>query len=119
MTNLPEKLWLLPLWGTEYPQDCRVSEEKEDDDSQEYIRKDIYDAPNSNIKALCDQLAKVSMERTKAHERVKELEEALESISCMGFDMPATLELTDEAWSRRRAGLMPLIAREALMDTNK
>tara|TARA_R110000744_G_C19003512_1_gene522109 strand:- start:40 stop:501 length:462 start_codon:yes stop_codon:yes gene_type:complete len=120
----------------------------------EYIRKDISDAPNSNIKALCDQLAKVSMERTKAHARVKELEakndrqwliadnarndlilvqigniacqkrikqleDALESISCMGFDMPATLELTDEAWSKRRAGLMQQIAREALKETKK
>jgi hypothetical protein len=46
MTNTPEKLWVLPLWGQDYPQDCRVSEEKEDDDSQEYIRADIV------IKAL-------------------------------------------------------------------
>jgi hypothetical protein len=80
MTDAPEKLWVLPLWGQDYPQDCRVSEEKEDDDSQEYIRKDISDAPNSNIKALCDQLAKVSIERTNAYARVKELERALKDV---------------------------------------
>jgi hypothetical protein len=95
MTNTPKKIWVLPLWGRDYPQNCRVSEEKEDDDSQEYIRKDTSDA------------------------RIEQLEEALESISCMGFDMPATLELTDEAWSKRRAGLMQQIAREALMENNK
>tara|TARA_R110000851_G_C12712840_1_gene527538 strand:- start:204 stop:479 length:276 start_codon:yes stop_codon:yes gene_type:complete len=46
MTNTPEKIWVLPLWGTEYPQDCRVTYEKElfENDSQEYIRKDISDA---------------------------------------------------------------------------
>jgi 3-deoxy-D-manno-octulosonic-acid transferase len=30
-----------------------------------------------NMKAVCDQLAKVSMERTKAIARIKELEETL------------------------------------------
>jgi hypothetical protein len=51
----PEKIWVLPLWGTEYPQDCRVTYEKEDDDSKEYIRKDIFDARIEKLKeALVD-----------------------------------------------------------------
>jgi hypothetical protein len=55
MTNTPEKIWVLPLWGTEYPQDCRVTYEKEDDDSKEYIRKDIFDARIEKLKeALVD-----------------------------------------------------------------
>jgi hypothetical protein len=32
----------------------------------------------------------------------------------MGFDMPMTLELTDEQWARRRASLMQQIAAAAL-----
>jgi hypothetical protein len=58
MTDTPEKIWVLPLWGTDYPQDCRVSEEKEDDDSQEYIRKDISDTRIEKLKeALVDSNA--------------------------------------------------------------
>jgi hypothetical protein len=52
-----------------------------------------------------------------AQARIEELEESLEDIGHMGFDMPATLDLTDEAWRRRRAGMMQHIAREALKDT--
>jgi hypothetical protein len=48
--------------------------------------------------------------------RIAELETALEEIGHMGFDMPATLEMTDEAWRRRRTGMMQHIAREALKD---
>jgi hypothetical protein len=46
--------------------------------------------------------------------RVAELKAALEEIGHMGFDMPATLDLTDDAWRRRRTGMMQHIAREAL-----
>jgi hypothetical protein len=52
-----------------------------------------------------------------AQARIDELEGALEEIGHMGFDMPATLDLTDEAWSQRRAGMMQHIARATLKDT--
>ena len=45
---------------------------------------------------------------------VKALVEALESIGHMGFDMPATLDLTEDAWRRRRTSLMQQSARAAL-----
>ena len=105
----------------------------------------MSDAYGTSISVLCKQLAKVSKERTDAQARVDELEKrngnlgkavayatqkftyqearineleaALEEIGHMGFDMPATLDLTDEAWSQRRAGMMQHIAREALKDT--
>jgi hypothetical protein len=48
-----------------------------EDTSYGYTRDDISDAPNSNIKALCDQLAKVSIERTNAYARIEQLEQAL------------------------------------------
>jgi multidrug resistance efflux pump len=46
--------------------------------------------------------------------RIAELEAALEEIGHMGFDMPATLDLTEDAWRRRRTGVMQHIARGAL-----
>ncbi len=46
--------------------------------------------------------------------RIAELEAALEEIAFMGFDMPATLEMTDDAWRRRRTGLMQHRAKQAL-----
>jgi hypothetical protein len=49
-----------------------------------------------------------------SHARIAELKAALEEIGHMGFDMPATLDLTDDAWRRRRTGMMQHIAREAL-----
>jgi hypothetical protein len=64
MTNTPEKIWVLPLWGTEYPQDCRVTYEKElfENDSQEYIRKDISDARIEHLEDEKDYLqAELSM----------------------------------------------------------
>ena len=45
---------------------------------------------------------------------VRALVEALENIGHMGFDMPATLDLTDDAWRRRRTSLMQQSARAAL-----
>jgi hypothetical protein len=46
--------------------------------------------------------------------RIAELEAALEEIGHMGFDMPATLDLTEDAWRRRRTGMMQHVARAAL-----
>lgn len=56
--------------------------------------------------------------RTDIHQaaldRIAELEGELEDIAGMGHDMPMTLELTDEQWARRRAGIMQRIARDVL-----
>jgi len=56
--------------------------------------------------------------RTDIHQaaldRIAELEGELEDIAGMGHDMPMTLELTDEQWARRRAGIMQRIARAVL-----
>jgi len=41
--------------------------------------------------------------------------DALDDITGVGFDMPATLELSDAEWSRRRASIMQQIARAALI----
>ena len=49
-----------------------------------------------------------------ADPRVQALVEALEDIGHMGFDMPATLELTDDQWRRRRTATMQMVARTAL-----
>ena len=51
-----------------------------------------------------------------AEDRVAELEEALEEIGYMGFDMPSTLDLTDYDWQRRRSFSMQQIARAPLKD---
>jgi hypothetical protein len=45
---------------------------------------------------------------------IERLRAALEEIAFMGFDMPATLEMTDDAWRRRRTALMQHCAKQAL-----
>ena len=45
---------------------------------------------------------------------IEALVDALENIGHMGFDMPATLELTEDQWRRRRTASMQTIARAAL-----
>jgi len=47
--------------------------------------------------------------------QVKAARDALDDITGVGFDMPATLELSDAEWSRRRASIMQQIARSALI----
>jgi hypothetical protein len=47
-----------------------------------------------------------------AADKIERLLSALDNIQGMGFDMPASLELNDEQWARRRAGMMQKIARE-------
>jgi hypothetical protein len=74
MTDAPEKLWVLPLWGTEYPQDCRVTHEKEvfENDSQEYIRKDISDARIEQLELQAvgfrESLRKAALDSEHGHE---------------------------------------------------
>jgi biotin synthase-related radical SAM superfamily protein len=77
MTDTPKKIWVLPLWGRDYPQDCRVSEVKEDDDSQEYISRDIVtlmlDVMVRRIKLyedmsrLTGSMTSVKREKTRVH----------------------------------------------------
>jgi len=50
-----------------------------------------------------------------AQAQAKTSRDALEDITGVGFDMPATLELSDAEWSRRRASIMQQIARAALI----
>jgi hypothetical protein len=107
MTDAPEKITLTPDYsfgdpwfngsiGNDDPM------EDGEDTSYGYTRDDISDAPNSNIKALCDQLAKVSMERTKAHERVKQLESQAvgfrESLRKAALDSEHGHEILDLCW---------------------
>jgi hypothetical protein len=125
MTDAPEKLWA----EVHIRQGLRVTPTKplaivmETCEYKEYIRKDISDA-RIEVILMSLQMANTAWDqetsgRKAAGARIKQLEDALESISCMGFDMPATLDLTDEAWSKRRAGLMQQIAREALKENDK
>ena len=50
-----------------------------------------------------------------AEAQAKTARDALEDITGVGFDIPATLELSDAEWSRRRASIMQQIARSALI----
>jgi hypothetical protein len=47
-------------------------------------------------------------------DEIERLRAALEEIAHMGFDMPATLDLTDEEWRRRRTASMQNIAKQAV-----
>jgi hypothetical protein len=79
MTDAPEKIWALAdrrkHWQAESPQNGQHAWHW-----TEYTRKDIADAPNPHIKMLCDQIAKVSKERTDAQSRIAELEAALREV---------------------------------------
>ena len=82
--------------------------------------KDLISKLRSNAKVIprsardkaADTIEALTAERDK-------LNEALGEIQGMGFDMPMTLELTDEQWARRRASLMQQIAAAALGETEK
>jgi len=50
-----------------------------------------------------------------ADAQAKTSRNALDDITGVGFDMPATLELSDAEWSRRRASIMQQIARSAMI----
>lgn len=66
------------------------------------------DEADAVIAALRAQLATAEAQAQTARD-------ALEDITGVGFDMPATLELSDAEWSRRRASIMQQIARAALI----
>jgi hypothetical protein len=139
MTDAPEKLWVLPLWGTEYPQDCRVTYEKElfEDDSQEYIRKDIAkdQIDHAWLKVLEGGVALVSLtvKLVNAKARIAELEavlaiaeSAMHQHDTADYDydqenpwtMGEWFELSDrEAIAKARSSVPPENA--ALKETNK
>jgi hypothetical protein len=124
MTNAPDKLWVDPTGVDEL--DMYIAHASDTMDylnmDVEYTRTDIADARVNHAwsKVYESDTASITLaaEAFTDYARIGQLERALENISCMGFDIPATLELTDEAWSRRRAGLMQQIALEALKEAN-
>jgi len=59
------------------------------------------------------------VENRKLRAERDNLRKALDEIQGMGFDMPMTLELTEEQWARRRASLMQQIARKALREKSE
>jgi uncharacterized coiled-coil protein SlyX len=81
MADAPETLWVDPTSRDEL--NMYVGHDSSTMDylnmDIKYTRTDITDAPNSNISALCKQLAKVSKERTDAQARIAELESQLAS----------------------------------------
>jgi hypothetical protein len=107
MNDAPEKIWATGNKTTgswnHTPLSLRIAPVQ-----TEYTRTDIAQAYIDAIDSLAMFLSVP---------RIVELEGALEEIGHMGFDMPATLDLTDEAWSQRRAGMMQHIARATLKDT--
>ena len=98
MTDAPERMYIAPSknggWMEAHAGEWPSPGNPKD---TAYIR---FDAAKAQLSA--------------AQAQVAALTKALEDIAYMGFDMPATLELTEEAWSRRRAGIMQATAKEAL-----
>ena len=86
-------------------------------DLGQYVHRDTHQA----LEAERDHARKGFSLLQKEYEQVirgrSKLREALDEIQGMGFDMPMTLELTEEQWARRRASLMQQIARAALGET--
>jgi phospholipid N-methyltransferase len=113
MIDAPETLWVDPSSMDDLNMyvghDSRTMDYLNMD--VEYTRTDISQAYIDAIDSLLMFLS------VPAQARIKQLEAALEEIEHMGFDMPATLDLTDAAWSQRRAGMMQHIARAILKDT--
>jgi hypothetical protein len=123
MSDAPETLWVDPSSMDDLNMyvghDSRTMDYLNMD--VEYTRTDIAQKQIDYAWSKALNAASTSVELIvqlgTAQARIKQLEGALEEIGHMGFDMPATLDLTDEAWQRRRAGMMQNIAREALKDT--
>ena len=103
MTDAPETIFV----NTDDIEDgCCPVEEDEFGDGRFYSHETATKYRRADLAITPAQLM--------ADPQVEALVEALEQIAHMGFDMPATLELTDDQWRRRRTASMQAIARTAL-----
>jgi len=103
MTDAPETIWARP---DPYEPDWTGDKTLRSKSHVEYRRADLVAPATPHMPLTTEQIM--------SDPRVKALVDALEQIEHMGFDMPATLELTDDQWRRRRTASMQAIARTAL-----
>ena len=126
MTYTTEQLEKMLADATPGPWRVRINKRDSKDECDLSICGDIFvladlngpqyehQHPNAALIAAAPTITAELIAARRKLEAVQGLVDALGEIGHMGFDMPATLDLTDDDWRRRRTSLMQQSARAAL-----